>query len=395
MVARLRSLPTSAQLIQSSVGQQSLAQSSFAQPTLAQANLEQPTLAQPSLVQVSDIQPSAAQLSTAESSTLQLSIDPPVIGDAPTPQAQAAVLTNNFDGELSPDDKLSIFDEALSEVERARASEISQQTQAEMIQSQAPQNQVVTQQDPQTTAAQVLPQSFDAPRLSESQDVSELQPMIQQQPVQELQSVPQVEAVFQPQSLAQSQELIQQQPLMQSQPMTQSQELIQQQPPIQPQPQSQESQELIQLQPLIQAQTAPSQSLNPVEAVAGGFAKERPASGGALDSQSPDVGTSPTVEYEPNPEIPPEVESFMQQVESHEDQLPQEIVVSGDSIQMNTAKYAAQPVVVLPYTKETEQKARFKGPKWSIRWLVEFGEKVYKLFGGKVIYREQESQSKE
>ncbi len=113
------------------------------------------------------------------------------------------------------------------------------------------------------------------------------------------------------------------------------------------------------------------------------------------DTTSVDAGSHTGVEYEPTPEISPEVESFMQHVEEHEDQLPQEVVVAGDDIQLQPAHYAAQPVVVLPYDKETEKEAVFKGPRWSVRWLLEFGHKIIKMFGGKVIYLQSESETKQ
>ncbi len=113
------------------------------------------------------------------------------------------------------------------------------------------------------------------------------------------------------------------------------------------------------------------------------------------DVASIDAGSHTGVEYEPVPEISPEVESFMQHVEEHEDQLPQEVVVAGDDIQLQPAHYAAQPVVVLPYDKEAEKAAVFKGPQWSVRWLLEFGHKIIKMFGGKVIYLQSESETKQ
>jgi len=287
MVSRLRSLPTSAQIIQSSVGQ--------GDPAVL---TQQPF----SVLQDVSLQQNEA----------------PTIPDSSTPQSLAPEFDNLdtqgsssedfYDGDLSPDEKLTLFDAALSEVEATR----------------------VPAQDTTTQLGDAQQEVLQANSVIDSV-VSSRDTVVDEPPVAEEQSEEEIS----------------------------------------------------------------SQSLNPMGVVVGGVAKESPASGGALDSQSPDLGTSPSVEYEPNPEIPPEVESFLQQVESHEDQLPQEIVVSGDSVQVQNTHYAAQPVVVLPYTKETEQKARFKSPQWSIRWLIEFGEKVYKLFGGKVIYREPESKAGE
>ncbi len=142
--------------------------------------------------------------------------------------------------------------------------------------------------------------------------------------------------------------------------------------------------------PVVQP-TTPAQSA-PISAT--GTSKEYLAVS-TPDTTSVDAGSHMGVEYEPTPEISPEVESFMQHVEAHEDQLPQEVVVAGDDIQLQPAHYAAQPVVVLPYDKETEKEAVFKGPQWSVRWLLEFGHKIIKMFGGKVIYLQSESETKQ
>lgn len=132
----------------------------------------------------------------------------------------------------------------------------------------------------------------------------------------------------------------------------------------------------------------------PSPVVASSPSKEYASFSAPVESGSPDVGVAQSaVEFEPTPEISPEVESFVQHAESHEDQLPQEIVVAGDSIQLQNTHYAKQPVVVLPYDQEIEKKARFKGPSWSIKWLLEFGHKIIKMFGGKVIYLQKNDQS--
>lgn len=96
------------------------------------------------------------------------------------------------------------------------------------------------------------------------------------------------------------------------------------------------------------------------------------------------------VEVEPTPEISPEVEAYVQKA-VQSDQMPQEIVIADNpSAVPNTLHHQKQPVIVLPITPETEKKARFKSPKFSIRWLVEWSRKIMKMFFGKVIYRQEE-----
>jgi hypothetical protein len=95
-------------------------------------------------------------------------------------------------------------------------------------------------------------------------------------------------------------------------------------------------------------------------------------------------------EQEPMGELSPEVAAYLQKVETHPGQLPQQIVIADQSQPSPTTPYLKKTVIVLPITKETEQKSALKGTNFSIRWLVEFSRKVMRAFSGSVIYREQE-----
>ncbi len=96
------------------------------------------------------------------------------------------------------------------------------------------------------------------------------------------------------------------------------------------------------------------------------------------------------VEYEKVSEVPPEVEEFVQEVGRHE-QLPQEISISGDDIALTTPKRPAKKaVVVLPISPEVEDHGVKKNPQFSVRWLVEWAQKMMKMFSGEVIYRQEE-----
>lgn len=97
------------------------------------------------------------------------------------------------------------------------------------------------------------------------------------------------------------------------------------------------------------------------------------------------------VEQEPVPEISPEVAEYLEHVENHSAQQPQEIVIAPDQQNIPLATtYPKQSVVVLPITPGVEQEGIKKGPLWSIRWLVEWSRKLMKMFSGKIIYREIE-----
>ena len=98
-------------------------------------------------------------------------------------------------------------------------------------------------------------------------------------------------------------------------------------------------------------------------------------------------GSTQYVEYEPNPELPPEVEGYLNKTEQHSDQAPPEIVIADSVTSMPTDRQLpSQPVVVLPITPEVEKIGMSKPPQFSIRWLVEWSHKIMKMFVGKVIY---------
>lgn len=108
------------------------------------------------------------------------------------------------------------------------------------------------------------------------------------------------------------------------------------------------------------------------------------------DSNIIDAVSSQPVEIEKTPELPVEVEGYLQHAQDHQDQLPQEIVVSGDDITLQPSHRPTTPVVVLPINQADEKKARLKNTSWSIKWLIEWSHKIIKMFVGKVIYRQED-----
>lgn len=94
------------------------------------------------------------------------------------------------------------------------------------------------------------------------------------------------------------------------------------------------------------------------------------------------------VEKEKSPELSPEVESFIEQVQKDES-APKEIVIAdAQSTMPADDQYVSERVVVLPITPEIEKKGKRKSAKFSVRWLVEWSQKIIKMFEGKVMYRE-------
>lgn len=109
---------------------------------------------------------------------------------------------------------------------------------------------------------------------------------------------------------------------------------------------------------------------------------------------SPDISSAEAgaglqqVEYETSPELPVEVESYLQRVEDHQDQAPDEIVIADGTTQPSVAHPPIKkPVIILPITAEEEKTGQKKSLHWSVRWLVEWSKKIMKMFSGEVVYR--------
>lgn len=111
---------------------------------------------------------------------------------------------------------------------------------------------------------------------------------------------------------------------------------------------------------------------------------------------SPDISSAEAgaglqqVEYEPSPELPVEVESYLQSVEKNQDQALEEIVIADGTTQPSVAHPPIKkPVIVLPITAEEEKSGQKKPLHWSFRWLVEWSKKIMKMFSGEVVYRQE------
>ncbi len=135
-------------------------------------------------------------------------------------------------------------------------------------------------------------------------------------------------------------------------------------------------------------QAAIPDPLNPL-APSGASAKEIPNL--QVSVESPAVDVVPGMQYvetEKTHEMPPEVDGFLKKLENHHDQLPNEVVITNLITGQSTPHYLAQPVIVLPITKEVEEVGVKKPLQFSIRWLVEWSRKIMKTFSGRIVYRE-------
>lgn len=138
---------------------------------------------------------------------------------------------------------------------------------------------------------------------------------------------------------------------------------------------------------MVQAVDAATNTLNPQQPVSS--SKERIEPIKTPDTQVVDAGGGvQTVEQERVPEIPVEVESYLQRVEDHRETAPTEVVIADGTTEVPTNQYPSKPVIVLPFTEEEEKEGMKQSPKNSFRWLVEFGHKIIKMFTGKVIYKQ-------
>lgn len=128
--------------------------------------------------------------------------------------------------------------------------------------------------------------------------------------------------------------------------------------------------------------------LNPPQAGGGklGTGKEA-VGGGVLDAIVAEVPGATAIETEKNAEIPPELASWMEKVETHQVQPPQQVVVADQTATNLTGNYVAQPVIVLPLSQQKVQQGTKKSVVDSMRWLAEWCIRIIKKFHGKVVYR--------
>lgn len=131
------------------------------------------------------------------------------------------------------------------------------------------------------------------------------------------------------------------------------------------------------------SQEAEYDELNPPEAVGRGSKKES-----LSVSQPAEVPSTAYVEYEPNPEISPEVESFIHRVEESEFEHPHEVIIADGNVPEPAQHFPSKPVIVIPISQQDEAVAQKKDPTWSIKWLTEWSRKIIRIFVGKVIYQD-------
>ena len=94
------------------------------------------------------------------------------------------------------------------------------------------------------------------------------------------------------------------------------------------------------------------------------------------------------IELERSPEIPLEVESWVQEVEQHAHHAPKEVKVVDSFTAQMPAEEAKQSVVVLPVTRDVVKKGMSAKITESVHWLSAWCMRLIKKFHGMVAYRE-------
>ncbi|MBP7768761.1 hypothetical protein KA082_02940 [Candidatus Woesebacteria bacterium] len=125
----------------------------------------------------------------------------------------------------------------------------------------------------------------------------------------------------------------------------------------------------------------------------GGGPRKEALEGGSLIAPMASSELPAGVQYseqEHSAEIPPEVESYIQEVQELAQTQPQEMVIAETAPISDSSSAPTPPRIirVLPITKEQAAVGMRKNQNFSIRWLVEYGNKLAKMFIGQVVYKQ-------
>ncbi len=135
--------------------------------------------------------------------------------------------------------------------------------------------------------------------------------------------------------------------------------------------------------PVEPTQPLPPQVPPQISAAPGGN-KERQGSSIAV----PEISISQPQEIEKSAEVPPELESWMEEVQHHEEMLPKEIVIADENPTAEpTTNISDEPFIVLPVTQAGMQSGLKKSVTESARWLVTWCKRIIQKFHGHVVYR--------
>lgn len=133
--------------------------------------------------------------------------------------------------------------------------------------------------------------------------------------------------------------------------------------------------------------------LLPTSQEAPAVSQESPVSAGEVEIAQVPVGMelpSQGIELEKSPEVPPEVESWVQEVGQKVQQAPKEVKVVQFQGGPTPSATPQEEVVVLPVTETVLKKGLQASVADSIRWLSEWCLKMIKKFHGMIVYNQAE-----
>jgi len=108
------------------------------------------------------------------------------------------------------------------------------------------------------------------------------------------------------------------------------------------------------------------------------------------------IATIKSAESAPSPEVA-ELSKELQEVSKETKEQREQAMIKEKQQEINNlaalsttpVAVSDKPVVVLPITAKSKEEAKFKGTKYSVRWLLEWCEKIAKAFSGAVVYKEE------
>ncbi|MBP7875464.1 hypothetical protein KA012_00525 [Candidatus Woesebacteria bacterium] len=120
--------------------------------------------------------------------------------------------------------------------------------------------------------------------------------------------------------------------------------------------------------------------------------KEQANANWSIDTAVQESGGKLTsVEAERSAEISPEVEKYLQRVERDQESPAEELAKLIPTVLAPTEPAPTEVARVLPVTKQMAAIGHKKSPTFSVRWLVEWSDKLIKMFRGKAVYRKPDS----
>ncbi len=125
----------------------------------------------------------------------------------------------------------------------------------------------------------------------------------------------------------------------------------------------------------------------PIQVQYGSTGKEQEAFANSQEWELP--SSISAIEYEPVPEVSPEVEKYVTAVQDDPSDFPQEVVIADNSVSSGVQPhYVAKPVIVLPMTKAELEEGLKQSNEKSARWFAEWANKIWKMFSGEVVYQD-------